>query len=244
MQLNQDTAASSWNFCTARVFMLGSSKVVAMNGEAKKFVRFRPLESQVSMGSDPKTPLRSSFSVDSSGVATGRRGWQRSSKGFFKLGQSLKFKSSSQEYDEDMPKDLQWKTLDPSSPSLYKWNTFFLVSCLVAIFVDPLFFYLPKVDYSNSCIRISRDLQASVTVFRTISDFFYVVHMVLRFRTAFVRPSTRVFGRGELVTDPREIAIRYLKFDFWIDFVAVLPIPQVSLLYFLWFTCATFNFHP
>ncbi|XP_024400828.1 protein CNGC15b [Physcomitrium patens] len=209
--------------------MLGSSKVVAMNGEAKKFVRFRPLESQVSMGSDPKTPLRSSFSVDSSGVATGRRGWQRSSKGFFKLGQSLKFKSSSQEYDEDMPKDLQWKTLDPSSPSLYKWNTFFLVSCLVAIFVDPLFFYLPKVDYSNSCIRISRDLQASVTVFRTISDFFYVVHMVLRFRTAFVRPSTRVFGRGELVTDPREIAIRYLKFDFWIDFVAVLPIPQVVI---------------
>jgi cyclic nucleotide gated channel len=69
----------------------------------------------------------------------------------------------------------------------------------------------------------------AVTVIRTITDFFYVVHMVLRFQTAYVRPSTRVFGRGELVTNRKDIAIRYFKFDFWIDFVAVLPIPQVVI---------------
>lgn len=177
---------------------------------------------------DVNTPLRSAFSIDSANASAMRRGWQRSSKGFFKLGQTFGLKSSSQVYDEDTPKGTRWKHLDPASPSLHKWNAFFLASCLVAAFVDPLFFYLPKVDFNNSCIVISRELQVAVTVFRTITDFFYVVHMVLRFRTAYVRPSTRVFGRGELVTNPRDIAKRYFKFDFWIDFAAVLPIPQVG----------------
>ena len=184
----------------------------------------------MSMGSesDVNVPLRSAFSVDSANGSAVRRGWQRSSKGFFKLGQTFGLKSSSQVYDDDMPKDTRFNYLDPASRSLHKWNIFFLASCLVAVFIDPLFFYLPKVDFDNSCIVISRELQVAVTVFRTITDFFYVVHMVLRFRTAYVRSSTRVFGRGELVTNPRDIAKRYFQFDFWIDFAAVLPIPQVS----------------
>ncbi|KAG0585469.1 hypothetical protein M758_2G013700 [Ceratodon purpureus] len=212
--------------------MLGRTKVQKMDGESKKFVRFRPtLDSQMSMGSesDVNVPLRSAFSVDSANGSAVRRGWQRSSKGFFKLGQTFGLKSSSQVYDDDMPKDTRFNYLDPASRSLHKWNIFFLASCLVAVFIDPLFFYLPKVDFDNSCIVISRELQVAVTVFRTITDFFYVVHMVLRFRTAYVRSSTRVFGRGELVTNPRDIAKRYFQFDFWIDFAAVLPIPQVVI---------------
>jgi cyclic nucleotide gated channel, plant len=51
--------------------------------------------------------------------------------------------------------------------------------------------------------------------------------MILKFRIAFVAPSSRVFGRGELVRDPDQIAIRYLKNDFIIDLAAMLPIPQV-----------------
>jgi cyclic nucleotide gated channel len=193
--------------------------------------RFRPsLDSQMSMGSESEVnvPLRSAFAIDSANASAVRRGWQRSSKGFFKLGQTFGLKSSSQVYDEDMPKDTRFNYLDPASSRLHKWNAFFLASCLVAVFVDPLFFYLPKVDFDHSCITISRQLQVAVTVFRTITDFFYVVHMVLRFKTAYIRPSTRVFGRGELVTNPKDIAKRYFQFDFWIDFAAVLPIPQVD----------------
>ena len=52
---------------------------------------------------------------------------------------------------------------------------------------------------------------------------------------------SRVFGRGELVIDPKLIARRYLRSDFFIDLVAALPLPQVDtllilfLLLFLWF---------
>lgn len=217
-----------------------------MDGEHKKFVRFRPtLDSQASMGSESDVPLRSAFNIDSSkgyynndDTTKGfismdnlqRRGWHRSSKGFFKLSQSWRGgKTATQVYDDDIPTDKSWSYLDPTSKSLLRWNTFFLASCLLAVFIDPLFFFLPQVDFTRSCISISRQLKIVVTVFRTLTDFFYVVHMFLRFRTAFIQPSTRFFGRGELVTNPKAIAARYLKLDFWIDLLAVLPVPQVVI---------------
>uniref|UniRef100_A0A1S4A8V9 Cyclic nucleotide-gated ion channel 18 n=2 Tax=Nicotiana tabacum TaxID=4097 RepID=A0A1S4A8V9_TOBAC len=56
-------------------------------------------------------------------------------------------------------------------------------------------------------------------------------HIIMKFRTAFVAPSSRVFGRGELVMDAKEIAIRYLKTDLIVDFTAALPLPQIVIKY-------------
>ncbi|XVE97461.1 hypothetical protein REPUB_Repub03eG0021700 [Reevesia pubescens] len=53
------------------------------------------------------------------------------------------------------------------------------------------------------------------------------------FRTAYIAPSSRVFGRGELVIDPAQIAKRYLQRYFIIDFLAVLPVPQIVVWRFL-----------
>ncbi|KAJ6731636.1 CYCLIC NUCLEOTIDE-GATED ION CHANNEL 14-RELATED [Salix purpurea] len=50
--------------------------------------------------------------------------------------------------------------------------------------------------------------------------------MLIKFRTAYVAPSSRVFGRGELVMDPKKIARRYIRSDFFIDLIATLPLPQ------------------
>lgn len=191
--------------------------------------RFRPeLESQGSLGSESDVPLRSSFSIDSSAV---RRGLEKSSRGLVRLGQSLRLKNSPRGFGEDVgvPKKGRW--LDPASTSLQNWNKFFVFTCLVAIFVDPFFYYLPVVDPKN-CIRISTSLKRPVTVFRTTTDFFYIVHMALQFRTAYVRKASRATGQGELVTDLHRIAKRYLKRDFWLDFVAVLPVPQVYFSFY------------
>ncbi|CAL5350396.1 unnamed protein product [Camellia sinensis] len=91
------------------------------------------------------------------------------------------------------------KIIDPGSEVFLQWNRIFLFSCLVALFVDPL----------------------------TIADIFYSLHVFIKFRTAYVSPSSRVFGRGELVMDPKKISRRYLKSDFFIDVIATLPLPQI-----------------
>eukprot|EP00262_Sarcandra_glabra_P001454 TRINITY_DN11576_c1_g1_i1.p1 TRINITY_DN11576_c1_g1~~TRINITY_DN11576_c1_g1_i1.p1 ORF type:complete len:742 (-),score=112.67 TRINITY_DN11576_c1_g1_i1:240-2465(-) len=127
------------------------------------------------------------------------------------------------------------RILDPGSELVLQWNRVFLVSCLVALFVDPLYFYLPTVGASNgfSCTKTDLNLRIVVTCFRTVADMFYLLHMVIKFRTAFVSPSSRVFGRGELVMDPKEISRRYLRSDFFIDLAATLPLPQIVIWFII-----------
>ncbi len=181
-------------------------------------------DSERSLSSEPLKPLR----VESPSSAV-KRGWEKGSRGLWKVGRSLRL-GSSRVYSEDLQVPSKMKILDPRSNFCQQWNKFFVITCLVAIFVDPLFYYLPVVYGSRgngTCITISKRLAISVTVFRTTTDILYLIHMALQFRTAFVAPSSTTFGRGELVVDPHLIAIRYLKKDFWLDFVAVLPLPQV-----------------
>ncbi|KAK6912115.1 Cyclic nucleotide-binding domain [Dillenia turbinata] len=120
-----------------------------------------------------------------------------------------------------------YKILDPGSQFVTRWNHIFMISCLIALFLDPLYFYLPMIDSTEQCITTDTGLLVAVTIFRTIADLFYLMHIIIKFKTAFIEPSSRVFGRGELVMDQRQIAMRYLKSDFVIDVAAVLPLPQV-----------------
>ncbi|XWS46221.1 hypothetical protein CRYUN_Cryun14cG0045700 [Craigia yunnanensis] len=117
--------------------------------------------------------------------------------------------------------------LNPQAEFLQTWNKMFLLSCAIALAVDPLFFYIPVVDGKRKCLDLDNRLRITASVLRTFVDAFYILHMIFEFRTAFIAPPSRVFGRGELIEDPRVIAKRYLSKYFVIDILAILPIPQV-----------------
>jgi cyclic nucleotide gated channel, plant len=142
-------------------------------------------------------------------------------------GKSLKAKVQSQAFSEDYG-GVKKNILDPRGPVIRRWNKIFLVACLISVFVDPLFFYLPVVR-DDLCIDIEMTPQVVLTVLRSVADIFYMIQMFVRFRTAYVAPSSRVFGRGELVIDSSKIAKRYLRKGFWIDVFAALPLPQVCI---------------
>lgn len=125
------------------------------------------------------------------------------------------------------------KIFDPQDKFLQTWNRIFVVSCMVAVSIDPLFFYLPVVNQNSNCLGIDSRLAVICTTLRTIIDSIYLIRMILQFRTAFIAPSSRVFGRGELVIDPAEIAKRYLRWHFIIDVLSILPIPQILVWKFL-----------
>lgn len=124
---------------------------------------------------------------------------------------------------------LRKRIFDPGNELVQRWNKIFLVSCLVSLFLDPLYFYLPSFSSTASCMKMDLNLEITVTVFRSITDLFYLLHMILKFRTAFIAPSSRVFGRGELVVDPEQIAWRYFKRGFCLDLIATLPLPQIVI---------------
>lgn len=56
------------------------------------------------------------------------------------------------------------------------------------------------------CMDASIPLEQVLTVIRSAIDMFYLIQIIVRFHTAYVAPSSRVFGRGELIIDSSKIA--------------------------------------
>lgn len=57
-------------------------------------------------------------------------------------------------------------------------------------------------------------------------DLLFLIDMVVNFRTAFINDI------GDEVTDPKLIAINYLKFYFWQDLVATVPVDDIISVVF------------
>ncbi|KAK4762475.1 hypothetical protein SAY86_008243 [Trapa natans] len=208
-----------------------------MAGQREKFVRLDTLDSTISSSSDAGMK-KCGFGIEGLGRAghakskSFKTGVRKGSEGLRSIGRSLRFGVSRAVFPEDLETS-ERKIFDPQDKFLLLWNKLSVASCILAVSVDPLFFYLPVINDKLNCIGIDQKLAITVTTLRTIIDFFYLIHMSLRFRTAYIAPSSRVFGRGELVIDPAQIAKRYLRSYFFIDLLSVLPLPQIVVWRFL-----------
>ncbi|KAG5050376.1 hypothetical protein JHK85_011479 [Glycine max] len=204
-------------------------QATVMNFQQDKFVRFRDWNSD--KGSESNSPA---IHVTRSGSIRNtlnsvsekfQRGLESSSEGIKRFRKSFK----SLPYNRVLSRNFssRKKILDPQGPFLQKWNKIFVLSCLIAVSLDPLFFYVPVIDDNKKCLSMDRKMEITATVLRSFSDIFYIIHIIFQFRTGFIAPSSRVFGRGVLVEDAWAIAMRYLSSYFLIDILAVLPLPQV-----------------
>ncbi|GKU96667.1 hypothetical protein SLEP1_g9878 [Rubroshorea leprosula] len=124
------------------------------------------------------------------------------------------------------------KILNPQGSFLENWNKIFLLACIIALALDPLFFYIPVVLNKKKlkCLDLDEYLEKIACVLHTFMDVFYIIHMIFQFRTGFIAAPSRVFGRGDLIVDPWAIAKRYLFTYFIIDVLSILPLPQLVIL--------------
>ncbi|CAJ1952229.1 unnamed protein product [Sphenostylis stenocarpa] len=125
------------------------------------------------------------------------------------------------------------RVMNPHNKLVQQWNQFFAICCLVAIAVDPLFFYLLSVKKENKCIVINLALTKILVALRSMNDFIHFLNIVLQFRLAYVVPESRVFGAGELEDHPKKIALHYMKTSFFVDLFVVFPLPQIFILFVL-----------
>ncbi|XP_059315711.1 cyclic nucleotide-gated ion channel 1-like [Lycium ferocissimum] len=126
---------------------------------------------------------------------------------------------------------MQKKVLDPQERFLQQWNQVLVLVCVLAVSLDPWFFYIPIIDNKKKCLDLDKTSKITVCVLRSITDILYIFHIILQFRIGFIDPSSRVYGRGELIEeDSSGIAKRYLSSYFIVDIVAVLPLPQIVIL--------------
>ncbi|XP_057812453.1 probable cyclic nucleotide-gated ion channel 20, chloroplastic isoform X2 [Salvia miltiorrhiza] len=120
--------------------------------------------------------------------------------------------------------------MNPHAKLVQWWNKFFVISCMIAAFLDPLFFFLLFVQKDNKCIELNWPKTKAFLILRTMTDCVYFLHILLQFRLAYVAPESRVAGSGDLVDDPKMIAWHYFSKYFFIDLLVVLPLPQIIIL--------------
>ncbi|CAL5397676.1 unnamed protein product [Camellia sinensis] len=203
-----------------------------MNFRQDKFVRFEDSISERSLSFERSTEdglrTRRSRSIVGSVLGSIQRGFEKVSKRI----RSLKKPLGRNQLNDQPTKQLGHKKtiLDPQGPFLQKWNKFFVLACVISLSLDPLFFYIPVIDSKKKCLGLDHSLGITACVLRSFTDVLYILHILFQFRTGFIDPFSRVFGRGELTKDPYAIAKRYLCSYFIIDILAILPLPQLVIL--------------
>ncbi|KAL1340329.1 hypothetical protein HN51_026731 [Arachis hypogaea] len=213
-----------------------------IGGQREKFVRLDDLDSNMSFSGRPSLMdrLRSIFHVGGRArknpSQSFRLGVKKGSAGLRTFGRSLKTGVTTWAvFPEDL-KVSEKKVFDPQDKHLLHWNKFFEILCIFSVAVDPFFFYLPYFNVKSFCLAIDSTLANFTAALRTVLDFIYLLRISFQFRTAYIAPSSRVFGRGELVIDPAKIASRYLQRYFIIDFMSVFPVPQIIVWKYLYKT--------
>ncbi|KAF8014594.1 hypothetical protein BT93_H0420 [Corymbia citriodora subsp. variegata] len=127
--------------------------------------------------------------------------------------------------------------MNPHAQAVQRWNRFFVISCVVVLFIDPFFLfleYVPKeedVPKDKMCTRLDWPGTIIVVVLRSMTDLIYLLHILLQFRLAYVAPETRVVGVGDLVDDPKRIFLHYLRGYFFIDLLVAIPLPQILIFH-------------
>ncbi|XP_060213349.1 cyclic nucleotide-gated ion channel 1-like [Lycium barbarum] len=205
-----------------------------MNLKQDKYVRFEDWKSEQSSFSIQNSPENKPFHVRkpsfSSLMSSIRRRLERGSERISSWRKSTRVHPLTDKPTKDQSSSSKKKVLDPQGRFLQQWNKIFVLVCVIAVSLDPLFFYIPVIDNENKCLDLDKTLKITACVLRSITDLFYIFHIILQFRTGFIAPSSRVFGRGELIEDSCAIAKRYLLSYFIVDVVAVLPLPQIVIL--------------
>ncbi|CAI9102016.1 OLC1v1000201C1 [Oldenlandia corymbosa var. corymbosa] len=106
------------------------------------------------------------------------------------------------------------KKADPSDDQ--RWDTIFAVCFGIALFLDPLFFYMFVIDNNSKCIDSDKAWKITMCAIRSCIDFIYILHVI--------RKSCNGYYRN--ATSSRLIC---LNPSFILDVLSALPVPQVVI---------------
>lgn len=76
----------------------------------------------------------------------------------------------------------KWPTTELAILFLPKWETVFTVSCALAVFLDPVYPYIPVMKGDKMCYYWDEDLMWEFFVLRSALDLFYAMDIVIFWR--------------------------------------------------------------
>ncbi|BFG13912.1 hypothetical protein CerSpe_001850 [Prunus speciosa] len=70
------------------------------------------------------------------------------------------------------------KICNPQGQYGHIWNKMFVISCVFAVSLDPLFFYILIIDQQNKCLQMDKMLQTVALVLRSLTDIIFLLHFI------------------------------------------------------------------
>ncbi|PRQ32648.1 putative potassium channel, voltage-dependent, ERG [Rosa chinensis] len=141
------------------------------------------------------------------------------------------------------PREMEWIATKGLLAILKSHRTLILtISCVIAVLVDPLFFYLPIIDGKRKCIGMDTILRNVTLIFRSLTDIGFIVNIIHKICEAvnktradclknIEKMTAEERNRGESGNKFAKSLARNLSWHtILIDFLAVLPIPQVIIV--------------
>ncbi|RXI09042.1 hypothetical protein DVH24_023186 [Malus domestica] len=150
--------------------------------------------------------------------------------------------------NDDMPMQPEdkykwiWMTEKTQKQSFVQkyWKKLFIVSCLFALSIEPLFLYVPILKDDSKCLMLDPKLKIAVLLLRSFTDLFYLVDIIIRllryenYLGLIIKPNRRqrnfsfVLKSCGLIIAKTTSVSNYIL----IDIVALLPLSQVAILIF------------
>ncbi|KAL1318218.1 hypothetical protein AAHE18_15G190300 [Arachis hypogaea] len=80
--------------------------------------------------------------------------------------------------------------INPHTKVIQQWNKILAIFCLVAIFVDPLFFFVFYAREDHNCVVIDWSMTTTLVIVRSLNDLVYFFNILLQIMILFVLPKS------------------------------------------------------
>ena len=116
-------------------------------------------------------------------------------------------------------------TVDAEEKDVDLRRIIFGVSCVIAVSLDPLFFYVPVIEEDKKCIGLDKKLRFISLIMRSVTDIIGVINIILQLNDNGFKEEK--FGKAKLLKHRQKKARRYFWLYVLIDIFVILPFPQV-----------------
>ncbi|VVA34052.1 PREDICTED: cyclic [Prunus dulcis] len=130
------------------------------------------------------------------------------------------------------------------------WNKIIVISCVIAVSLDPLFFYIPFIDKEKKCLGMDKKLRNVALILRSLTDITFLVHIgyqiweagnkaykaITRGNTQGQKDWQPTLKNNEIIPFAKKFAGYLSWLSFLTDLLAVLPMPQVLGAFWYFFS--------
>lgn len=62
------------------------------------------------------------------------------------------------------------------------WDKIFITACIIAVLLDPLFFYIPYIHEDNKCLGKDKPLGIAAIILRSLTDIISILNITFQIR--------------------------------------------------------------